>query len=567
MSTHAVYTKVSEHSKNHGRKILRDCMYTDFVKEGRRQQRGDKRVFAKESGFVVLPAPESQTVLFEQVALGATWRSGFDQYPTPDFLERAVPRLLQEELDSTILAITESDGNRRLVTTKAAKEGDTLVVATSLLFSAPSGVTEFLNCGGNGALLEGPMFHVTGVLQHEAAGSRTKSVYAILVGVSRLVADFRGLRKHPNVAFQAHPDAGANDGFLKLVVRTHNGCGIAAGSLVTADFGESFTIAGAGASVAAKRFKGVLDDVFKRQVERNAMNPPCGDPSSDGAGSGAGSRAGGAGGAGRGAGGTGGAGSGAAGAGSGAGGAGGAGSGAGGSGAGGSGAGGAGGSGAGGAGSGAGSAGSGTGGARSGAAGAGSAGGGAGSGAAGAAGTGGTGAVTKQGELLLAQANESAFVIGADGIAVVRSTDGKPHKISPKTVLATIQDGRLEECAEVPANYAFSFQNTKALVIDQATNSVVTLGDLIKSSGAEAVFAYNSFPPGSPPSSLQQKKNMCFVPNKPEEFAKVRKAVGESTKLVLLWVVRTQNKKVGPKALAVVNLKQVIVKATGEEKS
>ena len=175
--------------------------------------------------------------------------------------------------------------------------------------------------------------------------------------------------------------------------------------------------------------------------------------------------------------------------------------------------------------------------------------------------------MTKQGELLLAQANESAFVIGADGIAVVRSTDGKPHKISPKTVLATIQDGRLEECAEVPANYAFSFQNTKALVIDQATNSVVTLGDLIKSSGAEAVFAHNPLPKGPLPSLLQQKKNMCFVPNKPEEFAKVRKAVDESTKLVLLWVVRTKDRKLGPKALAVVNLKQVIVKATGEEKS
>ena len=175
--------------------------------------------------------------------------------------------------------------------------------------------------------------------------------------------------------------------------------------------------------------------------------------------------------------------------------------------------------------------------------------------------------MTKQGELLLAQANESAFVIGADGIAVVRSTDGKPHKIAPKTVLATVQDGRLEECAEVPANYAFSFQNTKALVIDQATNSVVTLGDLIKSSEAEAVFAHNWNPPGSRPGSLQQKKNMCFVPNKPEEFAKVRKAVEESTKLVLLWVVRIQNKKVGPKALAIVNMKQAIIKASGEEKA
>ena len=107
MSSHAVYPRVSERAKSHGRKILRDCIYTDFVKEGRKQQSGEKRVFVQESGFVVLHAPEGQTVLFEQVALGATWRSGFDQHPAPDFLERAVLRLLQEELDSTLVAISE----------------------------------------------------------------------------------------------------------------------------------------------------------------------------------------------------------------------------------------------------------------------------------------------------------------------------------------------------------------------------------------------------------------------------------------------------------------------------
>ena len=77
-----------------------------------------------------------------------------------------------------------------------------------------------------------------------------------------------------------------------MVVRTHNGCGIAAGSLITADFGEGFSMSGAGSSAAAKRFKGVLDDVFNRQIEKNAMNPPRGDPSSDDPASRAGSAAG-----------------------------------------------------------------------------------------------------------------------------------------------------------------------------------------------------------------------------------------------------------------------------------
>ena len=82
MSSHAVYDKVSEHSKAHGRKILRDCIFAELVKEARKQQSGEERVCAKESGFTILHAPREQTVLFEQVALGATWRSGFDQYPS-----------------------------------------------------------------------------------------------------------------------------------------------------------------------------------------------------------------------------------------------------------------------------------------------------------------------------------------------------------------------------------------------------------------------------------------------------------------------------------------------------
>ena len=440
VSTHAVYSRVSEHSKNHGRKILRDCMFADFVREGRKQQRGEKRVIAKESGFSVLQAPEDQTVLFEQAALGATWRSGFDQYPASDFLERAVPRLLQDELDSSILSISMVDGQRRLVTTKAAKEGDMLVVATALLFSSPVGITEFLNSGGNGALLEGPMIHVKGVrTQHHGGDASsttlapTKSVYAILVGVSRLVADFRGLRKNPNVAFQADPSQGANDGFLKLTVRTHNGCGIAAGSLITADFGEGYTISGAGASPAAKRFKGVLDDVFRRQIEKSAVAAPAGDPSSNdkaAAGAAGGGRGAGSAGAGSGAGSGGGAGT--AGAGGGAGSSGGGTEPAGG----GSGAAGAGTGGSPGSGGGAGPSGSGGGAGPSGG-GAGASGGGnapanSGTGASGGAGSSGggagAGAVAKPGEVVLANSKESAFIVGVHGAALVRSTDGKPKK-------------------------------------------------------------------------------------------------------------------------------------------
>ena len=104
------------------------------------------------------------------------------------------------------------------------------------------------------------------------------------------------------------------------------------------------------------------------------------------------------------------------------------------------------------------------------------------------------------------------------------------------------------------------------MVVDQTSNTVMSLGDVIKSSDAEALFAHGSFPKGSPPSTFQSKKGMAFIPKETEEFAKIKTAVENSGKLDLLWVVRAKDKKVGPKGLAIVNTKQVIVKGTGDEK-
>ena len=174
--------------------------------------------------------------------------------------------------------------------------------------------------------------------------------------------------------------------------------------------------------------------------------------------------------------------------------------------------------------------------------------------------------MTQAGEVVLAHyQNTQAVIIGANGVLVSRSTDGKAHKIPPKTLLATLQDGRVEECGSAATSHPFKFDTTKALVVDQS-NAVKPLADVIKAVGAEAVFAHNpAFPKGSPPNNLQQKKKMGFVPKNAEEFSKIVKAVEGSSKVSLMWVVTNREKKVGPKALGVVTMKQVPVRATGDE--
>ena len=143
------------------------------------------------------------------------------------------------------------------------QEGDTICIASCLLFSAPQGIRDFFNASSHGALLEGPLLEVCGLDAGE--GVRSSKVYAVLVGVARLLCDFRGIRKYPNCTFRASAEAGPNDRFLKLMVQTHNGCGVAAGSEVVADFGEKYVPAGATDASPAKKFKGSLDLLLDKQ--------------------------------------------------------------------------------------------------------------------------------------------------------------------------------------------------------------------------------------------------------------------------------------------------------------
>ena len=59
---------------------------------------------------------------------------------------------------------------------------------------------------------------------------------------------------------------------------------------------------------------------------------------------------------------------------------------------------------------------------------------------------------------------------------------------------------------------------------------------------------------------------MGFVPKNPQAFMKIAKAVENSSNVCLMWgVSSSKEKKNGPQALHAVNLKQICVKAVGDE--
>ena len=234
--------------------------------------------------FVDVTAPAEQAVRFTETSPDESqsgWRAGYCQYPAEDFLETAVPQLLAWELDNVPVTIRASNNasvaGNVLTASRALKEGEVVMTARCLTFSDATMVAQFMNSGGNGALLEGPLIAVRGVEGCDGDGATTfMDVHCVLVGLARMIKDYRGLRKRPNVAFRARPERGANDGFLEVVVSTPNAVGIGANSEIVANFGEHYVPSSEVYNPSAKKFKGALDLLLESKPRNpsSTMTPP-----------------------------------------------------------------------------------------------------------------------------------------------------------------------------------------------------------------------------------------------------------------------------------------------------
>ena len=157
------------------------------------------------------------------------------------------------------------------------------------------------------------------------------------------------------------------------------------------------------------------------------------------------------------------------------------------------------------------------------------------------------------------------IVLPKDGALIARKEKGKKGcaKIPPKTVLATYNQGGVSEVKDA-SPMAFAFSKGKDLVVDSSDMSVTTLAEMIKKYNAVQLFAHAPFAKGVSPPSFAIKKKMGFVPKDAEAFNRIRKASEACAKAHLLWVVQFKDDKILPKSLAVVTVKQVLVKDADE---
>ena len=254
--------RVSEHSFNHGQEILRTGFYENALKQERRHVSADKRkVLLQDLSFIVVPAPSEQAIRFSEVGQdGSTpsWRSTPDIVNHGEAFEKAVSEVLMDDLESCSLAVKPEGLASHLLTTVARREGDDIIDVKHKLFTDIVTLLEFYNTGGNAALLDKPVLKIPGLL--DSAGD-TSILYAVVLGAASYLTDKRvfAKRTHSNCRFAIRPQCGPNDGFIQLVVDTHNGCGVGAHSVLAADFGERWQASTSGTGTAATRFKSVMN--------------------------------------------------------------------------------------------------------------------------------------------------------------------------------------------------------------------------------------------------------------------------------------------------------------------
>ena len=157
-----------------------------------------------------------------------------------------------------------------LCTSVARKEGETVGVATCQLFTSKENVAAFFNLSENSALLGKPLLQIQGIKKSTSEDVGTDTLYALLVGSLSMILDRRlqQARKATNVVFKVDTSKGSNDGFITVVIQTHNKCGLSARGAFAADFGETFVYhpkTHSSPSNPNKRFKNVLNMLCQKK--------------------------------------------------------------------------------------------------------------------------------------------------------------------------------------------------------------------------------------------------------------------------------------------------------------
>ncbi len=236
MQVFVLVNRPSSHSLAHGKRLAFKVLFQDALKASGAARVKEKRGPAKTHPAIQVEAPprEAQVVQFADVSpLEGTLLSGLDLMPK-NVLEIA-PQLLQRELEDGFLSVESSEvTGRGLFTRRAFRDGEVITTCSALLFASEERVRTFLALPDHDTLRD-RLVAVTGVYKEDTP----TIVYAVLLGAAGFVQNYVGTRHRPNACLIGDVSTGANRGFLKLVCKTRNGCGLAKKQEIFINYGNS----------------------------------------------------------------------------------------------------------------------------------------------------------------------------------------------------------------------------------------------------------------------------------------------------------------------------------------
>ena len=267
----ALVEGANPHARSHGEELLKKLTTMRKMPAAKAQtgSQGTKRVIAGALSFIVVDAPTSLIALkvVELDSSVGSWRQGLNKNPVD--LDEKMGHLLHTEMERHSLYLEkDADGMLSLFTSIPRKEGDIICPLTSLLFDSSSMLESFLSHGGNKFLVD-KLVKITSCFVEEEIESA--NLFACLIGAGRFLRHFLGIRKAgPNVQLIADPSKGLGDGFLSLITTTRNNRGVAARSMLVANFGFEYDTTAPKPDVTepdVKKFKGALDGYIGKWIQ------------------------------------------------------------------------------------------------------------------------------------------------------------------------------------------------------------------------------------------------------------------------------------------------------------
>ncbi|CAE7354871.1 unnamed protein product [Symbiodinium sp. CCMP2592] len=259
------------HSMAHGRVLLDDMCTALKLDEASRSLNLKRKVTDIPCVPVFNPyAAEGSVFKLLEIPVESTWRNGINKsVANYNDMEKKCNDLTHEELVKYDLGLSVIDGHVALITTVPKKEGDLICTCSALHFDNMASLLSVVN-SDKVNLAKNP------VLRTDCVGlteDRSSSVWSLLIGAASHVAPLSKAAKRANAAFNFDISQGASDGLIALVVKTRNGCGIAAKSVVSVDLGPDYDPSQATPVELAASKKQFMDKWFQAKAKPSPVAP------------------------------------------------------------------------------------------------------------------------------------------------------------------------------------------------------------------------------------------------------------------------------------------------------